>query len=71
MVDPADSAFYQTPKSFNGVGVNVAHDVNLGTVADSLVLLHAPSNPIIDGVFIREDCALWQNVFVYDPQYTL
>src|SRR5438128_1422358 len=71
VIDSTNSAFYQTPESFNRVRVNVAHYVNLGAVADSLMFLYAPSDTIIDRVLIDENCALWQYVFMYDPKDAL
>jgi hypothetical protein len=37
MIHAADAPFYETPKSFNRVGVNVAHDVHLSAVIDSVM----------------------------------
>src|SRR5438477_1471279 len=68
VIDSSDSAFHQTPESFNRVRVNVAHYVNLGAVADSFMFLYTPSDTIINRVLIGENCALWQYVFVYDSK---
>src|ERR1700674_4651358 len=44
VVPAADSSFHQRPKSFNRIGMHVAHDVDLGGMADALMtvlLFHA------------------------------
>lgn len=39
MIDPADSSLYQTPESFNGLGVRVANDIDASAVIDAPMLI--------------------------------
>ena len=66
MVDAPHSVFNQAPESFHGVGVDVANDVDLGSVVNPLVVVvhvwHVLDSMV--GIeFIGKDCALGEHVF--------
>ena len=55
MVDTTDTAFHQGPEAFDGIGVNVALDVDTGLVADTTMLITAVSEPPIGRVLVGVD----------------
>src|SRR6266581_3695824 len=64
VVDPADTALYQTPESFDGLSVNVARDVNLCAVPDALVNISVLLKAIVRNVVIGEHGARRQDIFL-------
>src|SRR6266702_4093823 len=64
VVDPANSAFHQTPESFDGLSVNVARDINLRAVPDALVDVAFGLQAVVGNVIIGKDGARWQDVFL-------
>src|SRR6266699_2550770 len=64
VVDPADTALYQTPESFDGLSVNVARDVNLCAVPDALMNISVLLKAIVRNVVIGEHGARRQDIFL-------
>src|SRR5215510_1960236 len=66
VVHAAKSVFYETPESFNGLGVNVSHDVNLLTVLNAMmgIALVQLRDSVVNRKIISKDNALWQNTFL-------
>lgn len=62
VIDATDTALNQAPKSFDGIRVNIANDVNLLGVIDSLVPISACSKAIIRRVVIGKDHRLGKHV---------
>src|SRR6266700_6120480 len=61
VVDPADTALYQTPESFEGLSVNVARDC---AVPDALVNISVLLKAIVRNVVIGEHGARRQDIFL-------
>src|SRR5690348_10340696 len=63
MVHATYTALNQAPKAFDGVGVNVAHDVDASGVIDAPMLV-APSfgDCVVPAAFIGEHSALGENM---------
>jgi len=58
MIDAGNAALHQAPKAFHGIGVNVAHDVNLLAVVDATMhisLFGHMRNAVVGRKFIREN----------------
>lgn len=73
VVDTADPALYETPKAFDGVGVNVAHNVDLCAVIDAPMRVFVPMKTeiIIDHMVVSEDHAFGQDVLFDDAHYRI
>src|SRR6266568_1575171 len=63
VVYSADSTLHQAPESFNGLSVNIARDVNLRAVPDTLVDIAFRLQAIIGHVIVGKDGARRQNIF--------
>ena len=55
MVNTTNPAFQKTPKPFDGIGVDIAADVNLGGVVDSTVGVPCPGEAVVTPEFVRGD----------------
>lgn len=65
VINTTQSVLNQTPKAFNGVGVNVAHDIDLLAVIDAPMCVPALRdirNAFIAKMFVSENNALGKNM---------
>ena len=59
MINTANPVFYEAPEPINRVGVNVAHNIHLGTVIDALVSVASSlENRVVRWKFIGKT-VLW------------
>ncbi len=63
MINAADTPFHQGPKSLNRVGVDVAHDIHLRGMIDSVMRITMMLQFVVSRKIIGKDRALWQHVF--------
>lgn len=71
MIHAADSPFYETPKTFNRVCVNVPHDIHLCSVVDSVMSESMLFQSVIAGKIISKNRAFRQNVFFHHASQSI
>ena len=67
MINAAQPVLKETPKAFDRICVNVANNIDLGTVVDSFVVVETirhVRDAVVGAELVREDCGLWENVFM-------
>src|SRR5271156_937175 len=69
MIDTLDPVLYERPKSFDGLGMNVASNVNFLAMTNPAVIVVVRRSPeaVIDHIVISENQIRWQDMFFNQP----